>query len=286
MNDSLRRFVFMPQGIVGLLLIAIFWPLNWLLPDSTHRTAYLFFPLWLGYILTVDAAVFLRAGNSLWSRSRKDFVLLFIISGPAWWLFEVFNWRTHNWQYLGGEVFTGIEYNILSTISFSTVMPAAFETAEFVATFQWVQRFRLSARLPFTRTLVFSAFLIGVSWLTLVLIWPRRFYPLMWGAVFLIIEPVNAALGRTTLFRSLNGGDWRPVIALSVGSLICGFFWEMWNYYSFPKWIYHTPGAEFAHVFEMPLLGYLGYLPFAWELYALRNLMLPFATDLRLAPND
>jgi hypothetical protein len=62
-------------------------------------------------------------------------------------------------------------------------------------------------------------------------------------------------------------------VSLSVGALICGFFWEMWNYYSWPKWIYHTPGAQFLHVFEMPLLGYGGYVPFALELFVLRNLL-------------
>ena len=56
---------------------------------------------------------------------------------------------------------------------------------------------------------------------------------------------------------------------------MCGFFWEMWNYWSYPKWIYHVPGVGFAHVFEMPLLGYLGYLPFAMELYLLGQLFLP-----------
>ena len=41
-----------PQGWLGLLLVAVCWPLNWTLPGN--RTAYLFFPLWLGYILVVD----------------------------------------------------------------------------------------------------------------------------------------------------------------------------------------------------------------------------------------
>ncbi|MCZ0454684.1 hypothetical protein, partial [Escherichia coli] len=74
---------------------------------------------------------------------------------------------------------------------------------------------------------------------------------------------------------SLTRGDWRPVAALMLGALICGFFWEMWNIYSSPKWLYSTPGVEFLYVFEMPLLGYLGYLPFALELYALVHLLMP-----------
>jgi hypothetical protein len=71
-------------GIWGLTLIAILWPLNWLLPGL--RTAYLFFPLWLGYVLTVDALVLARSRTSLLARSRRDFVLLFVLSAPAWWL--------------------------------------------------------------------------------------------------------------------------------------------------------------------------------------------------------
>jgi hypothetical protein len=43
----------------------------------------------------------------------------------------------------------------------------------------------------------------------------------------------------------------------------------MWNFYSWPKWYYTVPYVGWAKVFEMPLLGYLGYIPFAWELFAL-----------------
>ena len=58
------------------------------------------------------------------------------------------------------------------------------------------------------------------------------------------------------------------VVAMGVGALVCGWFWEMWNYWAFPKWHYTVPFLEYAHVFEMPLLGYGGYLPFGLEVYA------------------
>jgi hypothetical protein len=51
--------------------------------------------------------------------------------------------------------------------------------------------------------------------------------------------------------------------------LLCGFFWELWNLYAYPKWIYDIPYLEVLHVFEMPLAGYGGYIPFGWELFAL-----------------
>jgi hypothetical protein len=270
------------HAYAGLALIAVFWPLNWLLPREIRPTSYLFFPLWLGYALTVDALVLSRSGTSILSRSRSGFVWLFFTSAPAWWLFEWINKRTRNWEYLGGEVFSGFEYFLLATFSFSTVMPAVFETAELVRTFRWIERCGHGPRLAPERKLVAGLFLAGIIMITSALLWPKFFYPFVWGGVFLILEPINIVLGRRHLFESLSRRDWRPVVSLSVGALLCGFFWEMWNYHAYPKWIYHTPGAEFLHIFEMPLLGYLGYLPFAWELYAIRNFLAPRAAPLRL----
>jgi hypothetical protein len=114
------------------------------------------------------------------------------------------------------------------------------------------------------------------------LLWPKFFYPLVWISLALILEPVNRMLGRRHLLEWLQRGDWRPVISLSLGALICGFFWEMWNEWSWPQWIYHTPGAGFLHVFKMPLPGYGGYIPFALELFALKNFLWPFGPKLEI----
>lgn len=259
------------QGLLGLLLVAMFWPLNWLLPGL--RTAYLFFPLWLGYILMVDGFVFLRKQSSLLRRSPAAFMLLFCLSAPVWWLFEAINRRTQNWEYQGGSYFTGLEYFFLSSISFSTVMPAVFETAELIGSYSWMKRLASGRRLRLENCSVLLLFLVGLLMLGVTLAWPKYCYPFVWTSLVLVLEPINFWLGRRSLFEQLNRGDWMVLVSLALGALTCGFFWEMWNYYSYPRWIYHTPGAQFAHIFEMPLLGYGGYIPFAWELYALRNLV-------------
>jgi len=258
---------------LGLALLAICWPLNWTLPGL--RTAYFFFPLWLGYILFVDGVVERRTANSLWMRSPRDFVLLFVASSPVWWIFELINHRTGNWEYLGSHTFTPLEYYALCTLSFSTVMPAVFETAELVRSFRWMERFNSGLRIEPTPKLNTGIFLSGVAMFVLTLAWPRDCYPFVWMSLLLILEPMNCWLGRRNFLQYLRDGDWRPIICLAVGALICGFFWELWNFYSWPKWIYHTPGAQFLHVFEMPLLGYLGYIPFALELFALKNFIWP-----------
>ena len=261
------------QGWVGVLLLAVCWPLNWTLPGN--RTAYLFFPLWLGYILVVDALVSHRTGTSLWVRSRREFILLFGASVPAWWLFEAINRRTANWEYLGSSAFTDLEYYLLCTISFATVMPAVFETAELARSFRWMERLHAGPRLQPTPSVNLGMFLVGAAMLALTLIWPKVCYPFVWTSLVLILEPLNCWLGRRHFLQDLQRGDWRLVASLALGAVICGLFWEMWNYYSWPKWIYHTPGTQFLHVFEMPLLGYGGYVPFALELYLLRMLLLP-----------
>ena len=56
-----RRFPL--HGWLGLLLVGLFWPLNWLLEGL--RTHWGFFPLWLGYSLAVDGICQYRSGTSL-----------------------------------------------------------------------------------------------------------------------------------------------------------------------------------------------------------------------------
>ncbi|MCH7962576.1 MAG: hypothetical protein IH950_08400 [Bacteroidetes bacterium] len=265
---------FSVHGWIGILFILIFWYLNWNLEGL--RTQILFFPLWFGYILTIDAIVFYRKNTSLLTRSKKNFALLFLISAPAWWIFELMNWQTQNWFYEGKQFFTDVEYAILATISFSTVMPAVFETTELVGTFKWINNFKKHKIFTPSKSTINKFLLTGIIMLALVIIFPQYFYYFEWAAVYFILEPINYKLKNRTLFDYTIKGNWSPIAALAIGTLICGFFWEMWNYFSYPKWIYDTPMVNFLHVFEMPLLGYIGYIPFSLELFAIYNFITGF----------
>jgi hypothetical protein len=269
------------HGRIGLALVAVSWALNWSLDGL--RTHWAFFPLWLGYCLTVDAWVVRRKGTSMLTRSPLTYVALFLISSPGWWLFEVVNLRTQNWFYQGREHFTQLEYFLLCSVNFSTVMPAVFGTAELVGTFRWLRRIRPGAVIAPTRATTLVMFAAGWLMLALLLARPLYFFPFVWGSVYLILDPINVWLGNRSLLDDTASGDWRPVIALAVGCLICGFFWEMWNFYSHPRWVYEVPFVDFLRVFEMPLLGYLGYIPFSWELFALYHLVAGIAGEKRTA---
>ena len=264
---SIKKFPL--RGWIGIILISVFWFLNWDLEGL--RTNLLFFPLWLGYILTIDAFVFYRKSSSLMSRSKKKFISLFFISAPAWWLFELINAKTQNWFYDGKQFFTNTEYAVLATISFSTVMPAVFSTAELVSTFKWVKKLHNRKPVISIDFPDIKFFMVGIIMLILIILFPTYFYYFEWLAVYFILESINYRFNNRTLLGYLFKGNWQIIISLSLGTLTCGFFWEMWNFYSYPKWIYNTPMVNFLHVFEMPLLGYTGYIPFSWELFAIYN---------------
>ncbi|MGD0277099.1 MAG: hypothetical protein ABSB79_13775 [Syntrophales bacterium] len=254
-------------GWIGLVLVVVFWGLNWGLDG--YRSHICFFPLWLGYCLTVDAATGMRKGTSLLSRSPTGFISLFVVSAPAWWLFETINLRTGNWEYLGSDHFGALGYFLFSTLDFSTVIPAVFGTAELAGTFGWIQRCRRGFAVASSPKTLKVFLVSGIIIFALTMAWPGYFYPFVWLSLYFCIEPVNIRLRTGSLINSVSRGDWRPVLALWTGVMICGFFWEMWNYYSYPKWIYHIPFVGYFRIFEMPLAGYLGYLPFSMELFAL-----------------
>ena len=256
------------HGWLGLGIVSLFWTLNWTLTGA--RTHWGFFPLWLGYCLAIDGLVLWRTGTSLLRRSPYRYVGLFLVSAPVWWIFELLNIRTQNWTYIGIEIFTPLEYAFWTTLSFTTVIPAVFGSAEFFASFDFVKRLPKSGPVIGTdKKTTLTFFVLGWIMLFLMLIWPRVFFLFIWLSLYFILEPINIWLGNRALAQWTQNGDWRPVMALWLGVLLTAFFWEMWNYYSYPKWIYQVAWGDWLHVFEMPLLGYGGYLPFALELYAL-----------------
>jgi hypothetical protein len=255
----------------GILLLMFSWYFNWHLDGL--RTHYLFFPLWFGYCLLVDGIVFKRTGSSLIYRGWKKYLFLFIISIPVWWLFEGLNLRTQNWLYLGREYFSDLEYFLYASLCFSTVIPAVFESAELVHSFHRIKKLKDGPRISSNRNNIKTIMGTGFVSLVLLLIWPEYFYIFLWLSVFLILDSINYIRGRRSLVFYTDKKDWRLLVSLALGCLMCGFFWEMWNYYAYPKWIYHTPGVEFLYVFEMPALGYLGYIPFSFELFAFYHML-------------
>ncbi len=203
----------------------------------------------------------------------KHLFHLFIISAPVWWLFELFNSYTHNWIYDGRQYFTNLQYFFLASLSFSTVIPSVFGTAELFGTFKWLNKFSNWKKIDKSMDILIIFFTIGLILLILLIVFPKIFYPFVWLIVYFIVEPINVLLKNNSLLDFTSKKDWRPIAALAFGTLTCGFFWEFWNYFSYPQWKYYLPMVNVLHIFEMPLPGYIGYIPFSFELFALYSLI-------------
>ena len=229
--------------------------------------------MWLGYCLAVDAVVRRRTGTSLLARSARSYVGLFLISAPVWWLFEAINLRTQNWVYLGVEHFSPLQYAFWTTLSFATVLPAVFGSTELIASFGLFRGVVRGPRIGTDRRTTLLFFAAGWLMLAATLAWPAIFFPFAWICLYFILEPINIWMGNRSLADWTRNGDWRPVLTLWLGVLLTAAFWEMWNFLSYPKWVYHVPWGNWLHVFEMPLLGYGGYLPFSLELFAVYHLI-------------
>jgi hypothetical protein len=93
-------------------------------------------------------------------------------------------------------------------------------------------------------------------------IWPNLLYPFLWLSPLIIVIGLQRIWGEKTLLEDIRNGNWSPVVLPGLAGLICGFFWELWNYYSLAHWKYSIPHVQAVQIFEMPLLGYFGYFPF------------------------
>jgi hypothetical protein len=262
------------QLLVGLLLIAIWWPVAWL--QLRPLSDFYFFPLWLGYIFTIDGIVEFRTGASAWRRSRRTFLLLFPVSAAFWWIFEGLNEFLGNWYYIHPEGTGRWYYLITSTLSFATVIPAVIGTIELFASFRIGERLPGLGRWVFSNRGLIRFQVSGVAMLVLIAIWPTYFFALVWLALFFIIEPVNQRLGQRSLWQFARENRWGPIYNTMLATTFTGFFWEMWNVYSNPKWFYNVPFVDFFRIFEMPVMGYFGYMPFGLEVVAFSALCLWF----------
>ncbi|MBA2752881.1 MAG: hypothetical protein H0U40_00270 [Chloroflexia bacterium] len=258
------------QSIIGGALLILAWPIAW--SGREPWTWYTFVPLWLGYIFSLDGINLMRTGTSLLTRSRREFAFLFLTSAPLWWIFELFNLRIDNWFYTIPFSYTRFEYVVLGSIAFSTVVPAIFETADFYRSLIGRRAIRWVPAFAGDRGWIASATL-GLAMVGLVLLFPGQAFPLVWVSVFFLIDGINRRLGVASVTAQTAARRWDTVVILILAGLTCGFFWEMWNYWSVPKWTYSVPHAGFLPIFEMPILGYLGYIPFSLEVFALHHLL-------------
>ena len=236
--------------LVGCILTAASWVAAW--GRFGVLTEFSFFPLWLGYILTVNGVSEVVLGSSLRGRMGWSFGWLFVISAPFWWFFEGMNEIVRNWHYQFPHPISSTRYLLQASIDFSTVVPAAM-SASFLS-LKIVQRLSLIGTprpaLPAMRrsagrgvkdSQLAAASLLGLLSFSLLALFPRETFSLVWIAPLLIIEPMACTMGYPSLLRDMKRHDGALILSIMIGTLFTGLWWELWNYYSLPKWTYTVP---------------------------------------------
>jgi hypothetical protein len=275
-RDKPRRFPL--HFWAGVALVFVWWPVAWL-QIQPYSDNY-FLPLWLGYILTVDGIVCVRTGTSLIQRNNLNVMLLFVLSVPLWWVFEALNQVLQNWTYHLPSDYSSSGYALRASLAFSTVVPAMFVTTELVQSFR-LDPIGFLPRLRLSQTTLIALHASGWAMLLGVLLLPEVLFPLAWISLFFLIDPIATMAGGPSIGSYLRRGDWSPVFNVAAGTLVCGFFWELWNYFALPKWTYSIPYLDSGHIFEMPVAGYGGYIPFGLEVYAVAALLAGLASRFR-----
>jgi hypothetical protein len=262
-------------GWLAILGTMVGWLLAWTRWEHfAWGQKYTFTPLWLGYILIINALIQWQTGKCPIVNRPVFFALLFPVSAIFWWVFEYYNRFVQNWLYLGFDV-GPTEYFLHATICFSTVLPAVYSTAVLLEKFPGLQREMTGPNFQIPKPKLWawtSLVLCSIAFLCIG-IYPQYLYPLLWTGPLLIWLSLSQLHNVPEYFGKLEVGDWRTVWTWALAALICGFFWEMWNFHSYAKWEYQVPFLHGGLLFEMPIAGYLGYLPFGIECYIMTRLV-------------
>ena len=201
------------------------------------------FPIcWAGVLLALDGLSRWRRGDSP-LHDAGDFIACAAASVVFWDVFELVNLRLRNWWYTGVSP-SAVWGGVFGALSFATVLPAI--------------RLLIGARTLPAASHRAIRFGIGVAMLALALAFPRVAFPLAW----IFLWPIGEALAGV-----------RIPLRLAAYGIPLGLLWESLNWGCRRGWVYTVPHFEHPKLFEMPLPGYLGYLPFALEAAAILALL-------------
>jgi hypothetical protein len=262
-----RRREFPAHGWLGIVTLIC---AEVLLFRGIDPVATFFTPIaWSAYILIADAAVFAITGRSRLHDAPKVLAQMAVLSIPLWLIFEAYNLRLANWAYVGlpGEwAAEMLGYGW----SFATITPAIFETSDLVQ--------GLLPPVPIEpwkmpQAVETAVMILGAIFLVLPLAVPRAiapyFFAFVWLGFIFLLDPLNHRLRLPSFLGDLSDGFARRFYGFLAAGWICGWLWEFWNEWAHAKWHYTFPMFQHAKIFEMPAPGYLGFIPFALECFAM-----------------
>lgn len=226
---------------------------------------------WAGYLLFIDSVIYKIKGNSIINNRRKEFFAQIPLSIVFWLIFEVYNLHLKNWEYMGLPVDNLFVLCIGMAVAFGAIMPGLLMTGELIEALRVFERFRIT-KLNVNNRVVYGGIVLGFLFVMFPLLLGENIAEYLFGFVWvgfvMIFDPiVYASKKEDSLLKDLEDGVLGRILSLFTAGLICGFLWEFWNYWSLSKWVYKAPFTQDIKIFEMPVIGFIGFAPFAWEYF-------------------
>jgi hypothetical protein len=252
--------------LIVLILAAIAHVVGYvLLAFRVEPFMYNFYVLsWWSYIAIVDASLALKRKRFLVFNGSLPFWI--VASSAFWCMFELVNLRIENWYYINIPDSSLIRF-FGYLAAYGTVIPAMYVTKEAIRALLGdvpIKPLKLRSWLPYSFPLAILLFL-------LLMLFPTYLFPFVWIFLIPIGEWYCYARGYSCFTRELEQGKLGNLLSTLLSGLVCGFLWESWNYWAISKWVYTVPFFESLKIFEMPVLGYVGFILFAVEAVLARN---------------
>jgi hypothetical protein len=287
---------------LGSAVTVFFWWLMWArVTPFGDLVYYAFTPLWWGFIFALDGLVYSRTGGySLFASKPKTLLISAVVSLVGWTFFEYFDYfALGNWYYPNSVAIPALSHAqivVLFLVAYTTVWPAIFEWYALLNSCpKLAQRYSNGPKISLPGNLMLWG---GMALITALVFLPYPLFWVMWIGPLVIFGGQLIRLNIATPFTNLAQGNWNPMLLMALGTMFNGFVWELWNWGSMHPsatpvtnpnyWVYDIPYVNVIHIFaEMPLLGYMGYMPFgilAWLMFIwLGNL---FGFNTNILPKD
>ncbi len=275
-----RQAPFVVAVAAALIGAAIGLALRGVEPAAT----WLYQAAWYPTIVGMAALIARREGRDPLTANPLHALSLFAWSAVFWFFFELLNWRLDNWYYVNVPADRAARWIGIS-LAFATVLPAIFLAARTLESWTVFRTVR-SRPMRVTAAGLRLTSLAGIVFLVLPLAWPRWFFPLVWGATTLLAEPaLYRRARRWSLIGDLERGELGRILRLLLAGAGIGLLWELYNSIARSRWIYTVPGLENLKLFEMPLLGFLGFPVFALECWSVFHLLACFGISTPEQPS-
>lgn len=269
----------LPQWFwIGLVLWIICLVLLW--SKSTIITWYYKFInilLWWSFSIMIDGWVYQRSGGkSILATRPRELVGIGLASVMGWMIFEYLNFFVkYNWYYPIGHQIPSAEFLCYSMLASSAVFPISFEFYSLFNTFsKFRHKYLHGPKITLPKWMTYVLFTGSLAVLLFMSYYPDVLFFVIWLAPLIMLAILLDKLKIWTPFTPIKYGDWSPLLLIALSWVAAGLNVECWNYFSAYHengeiittntfyWAYSIPYVYVGKIFEMPFLGYLGYLPY------------------------